>query len=212
MASNRSFTGTTWWQILQRVRADQGVENVDIAQCMFTVRGTGRGSFIAGKSVHNQRICNDLQHFTEMWNNHPLRTEGNLSPNQLWNIGMLQAPVSEPDFAEILQAEDFQNPQTVDSEHGVIVPEIPCPLSPEDLATLQNQVNPAAESTCFGYDIYLQARELALNLMSQIRGVKLSSWRVAALQSFVPTHKACSFQISLKDLISWIRFVLNVIY
>ncbi|XP_058626935.1 uncharacterized protein LOC131537477 isoform X5 [Onychostoma macrolepis] len=149
-----------------RVRADQGVENVDIARCMFTVRGTGRGSFIAGKSVHNQRIRNDLQHFTEMWNNHPLRTEGNLSPNQLWNIGMLQAPVSEPDFAEILQAEDFQNPQTVDSEHGVIVPEIPCPLSPEDLATLQNQVNPAAESTCFGYDIYLQARELALNLMS----------------------------------------------
>ncbi|KTF87478.1 hypothetical protein cypCar_00032547 [Cyprinus carpio] len=61
-----------------------------------------------------------------------LANGGNLSPNQLLNIGMLQAPVSEPDFAEILQAEElfFQNPQSVDSEHGVIVPEIPCPLSP----------------------------------------------------------------------------------
>lgn len=67
---------------------------------------------------------------------------------------------------QILQAEAFQNPQCVDSEVGVIVPEIPCPLSPEDLAILQNQVNPTAESTCFGYDIYLQAHELALNLMS----------------------------------------------
>ncbi|KAK0152192.1 hypothetical protein N1851_006424 [Merluccius polli] len=195
-----------------KLRADQRVENVDIARCMFTVRGTARGSFIAGKSVHNQRVerlwrdvwsvtcqyydvlhsleeegfidlsfavhlfCvgyvfiprlqSDLQHFTESWNCHPLRTEGNLTPNQLWMIGMLQAPVSEPDLVEIQQAEEqpSQEQQSDNTEHGVIVPDIQCPLSAERLAALQHQVNPTTESSFFGRDIYLHALGTAFGL------------------------------------------------
>lgn len=39
-----------------RVRGDQGVENAGIAHYMFVIRGTGRASFVSGKSVHNQRL------------------------------------------------------------------------------------------------------------------------------------------------------------
>lgn len=43
------------------------------------------------------RLKLDLKCFIGSWNNHPIRTEANLTPNQLWHIGMLQTPVADPD-------------------------------------------------------------------------------------------------------------------
>ena len=125
-----------------RVRCDQGMENVLVAQYMIEKRGAERRSVITGCSTHNQRIerlwrdmhksvtvlfyklfyflehharldhLNEynlwalhyifiprinraLQEFTNSWNNHPLRTAGHKSPQQLFTAGSLLLQNSE---------------------------------------------------------------------------------------------------------------------
>ena len=74
-----------------RVRCDYDVENVDVCTYMEGIRGVNRGSAIKGKSCHNQRI---ERLWVDVWdnvlnNNHPVSTEHNRSPNQLFIKGML---------------------------------------------------------------------------------------------------------------------------
>ncbi|XP_052281363.1 uncharacterized protein LOC127878877 [Dreissena polymorpha] len=48
--------GVSKFGVPDRVRSDQGRENMKVADFMINARGTGRGSMLTGKSTHNQRI------------------------------------------------------------------------------------------------------------------------------------------------------------
>jgi len=93
-----------------RVQADQGLENVKIADYMISRGGINRGSAITGKSTHSQRtecFCKDvvvlhhvflhkIQEKLDMWNRvwsqHRLRTARS-SPTRMWVAGQLKTPL-----------------------------------------------------------------------------------------------------------------------
>ncbi|XP_051997736.1 uncharacterized protein LOC127654572 [Xyrauchen texanus] len=106
------------------------------------------------------RLQMDLDTFTAGWDNHPLRTEQNLTPNQLWTIGLLQYPVAAPENLEDLQDHflDF-NPdrQEAAAASGVVLPPIQCPLGPQAMAGLREAINPISPSQDNGKDIYKAA-------------------------------------------------------
>lgn len=43
------------------------------------------------------RIQASFDVFRELWDNHSIRTEKNLTPNQLWQVGQSLNPVEDPD-------------------------------------------------------------------------------------------------------------------
>ncbi len=185
-----------------------------IAEHMITIRGSDRGSFIAGPSTHNQRIerlwrdvfrvvlstfygffywleetghldienelhrfslqyvflpriNNSLEQFVSGWNLHPIRTEHNWTPNQIFlnsRISLGQ-DFHDEEIIEATYGRDWQGPIVDEEETVVEVEDLENPLSRENLQHLQRLIpDPMATCQDFGLQLYLICRNYVTSI------------------------------------------------
>ena len=98
--------------------------------------------------------------FYYAWNNHPLSTESNYSPLQLF----LRYSIGNPLFIDNVFPSITAN-VVRDDIPSISVPEINLPLSDSALQRLYTSVDPLQESNSYGADIYMRTVTLVYQLM-----------------------------------------------
>ena len=117
--------------------------------------------------VFTSRINNDLTHFVNGWNNYPLSTASNKTPNQLWLIGQCHY-VPQQDFqVEDHFGIDFEGPIPDTADSMVNTTELSNILSAEDKLRLLERVNILSDSESFGIDVYEKALAISKDMITE---------------------------------------------
>ena len=115
-------------------------------------------------------INNALRELSEDWNNHPLSSEYNFSPYQLWRLGINIYQISNSkEFNELSNNDwesfgiDYEGPLPGEEDDDVIVPEINFPLTHFQIQCLLEVVNRNREIE--NVDLYLTILNLVSNFL-----------------------------------------------
>ena len=114
--------------------------------------------------VYMPRINRALHKFRDAWNHHSLRTEHNSTPYQLFTSGVLRlrhAGIVALDFLEDIDdqygIEHTHFTVDHDENEDVVIPPINIQVNEHQIRTLQETVNPLADSDNYGIEMYEQA-------------------------------------------------------
>ena len=122
--------------------------------------------------IFKARINYALQEFAAAFNDRPIRTENNWSPNKIWINGIInpnnegKTAIHDPTIGEAvpdnieLYGIDWDGPLPVERLNMVEVDPPHCPIAQDTLLLLQQTVNPLHESIVYGIDLYMQAVSL----------------------------------------------------
>ena len=126
--------------------------------------------------VFTPRINKALLSFVSAWNNHPIRTEHNWSPTQIWSNGMIDmrnqnrycTDLDDPaNFSEDLEWYGYDGSAPRPSDDGLSTVEVEYlnhDFPGDVIEQLENSVEPCQDSNDFGIDIYLRALDVMLAL------------------------------------------------
>ncbi|CAB3995673.1 Retrovirus-related Pol poly [Paramuricea clavata] len=115
--------------------------------------------------IYIPRINKCLQEFKSQWKNHPLSSERNRTPLQLFTSGVIENQQSGYSGVQSIfdagytpnYGFDPSGPLSVeDDDYQVVVPETNIQLSSEQMTNLANQCNPLQEDGTNGQNTYLQ--------------------------------------------------------
>ena len=111
---------------------------------------------------------NHLREFTRGWDNHPLSTERNRSPNQPWVLGQIDHNVSQdPLELDDLYGIDIEDPLP-ERETDLIGPvAVPSILTSVERGHLLETLNANSDSAIFGIQNYIQAVNNVVRIISQ---------------------------------------------
>ncbi|PFX27789.1 hypothetical protein AWC38_SpisGene7463 [Stylophora pistillata] len=113
-------------------------------------------------------IIQQLEQFIIGWDNHPIESARNMTPNQLWIRGMLGIANDDGTIAKEVWLNEREQesyridyegilPESTERDDLIDVPDVLCPLSDEALAELHRTINPKRANVNRGVDIYLGA-------------------------------------------------------